>query len=104
MGWLISVERQNLEKDESELVLASWYASWGGLKWIKDLVKQGEATVLSDIGYSNRYTALAKDILPFIENELSKGKSMERSIIINPERIKDCLPDEELLVDACDMS
>ncbi len=104
MGWLISIQRQIPEKDYDELRLASWYASWGGLQWITELVEQNKAIQHTNFGYPNRYSALAKDILPFVENELDEKISSVWSIDIYHENIKDCLPDEELSIEACDMS
>ncbi len=103
MGWLISVESQISEKDHSELILASWNSSWGALEWITELVKQGKATQHGKYGYPNSYTALAKDVLPLIKT-MSKGFSSVRSKKLHNENIKNCSLEEELRIEACDMS
>ncbi len=105
VGWEVTVERQIEGKDVREKILASWGVGWGGLQWIKELVEQGKATQHETYGYPNSYKALAKDILPLIKDRGSqKVYSMSRSVKIDYEKIKECSPDEELLIEAWDQS
>ena len=72
LGWWILVDAQTPEQrtwaaDPKAKLLASWEASLGGTRWVLNLVAAGKALEhqLSG-GYPDRYTALARDVLPLL--------------------------------------
>lgn len=124
IGWWIVVSTQSpRERDQSDqdarraAILAQWEAGADGTQWIEGLAKEGRAEKLSGNGYPNRYTALARDVLPhlvatppaaagtlivgedYVTTSTWRGK-IERS----DARIESCQPDQVLTIDAWDQS
>ena len=137
LGWSITVS--TLSRDEAYGVdketlraatLATWEASIGGIDWIDDLVKAGQATQLASGGYPNLYTARAGDLLPLIESGAFRGPRVrvwsylpqysenqnplvdtaqgwtyqEDQITTYPDRIAACPPDRSLTITVWDLS
>lgn len=104
-------------------VLATWEAGIGGLDWIETLRKAGKATQLKNGGYPNRYTALAADVLSLIQGGGVKpvddgiwtfGVDVGEEYALPPgwtgkpnlrsDKIRGCLSDALLTIDAWDLS
>lgn len=71
LGYWFVVSNQTPEERDGALrskdaVLAQWECGLGGLAWIEKLVAEGKAEKLSANGYPNRYTAVAREVLPII--------------------------------------
>ena len=124
LGWHISVYRQTNDglgpataESATGARLAVWQTGLGGLDWIEDLVKAGNAIDLGGNGYPVRYTALAKSLIPQISEDppgarmtWACGKDdiltdkWEGKTVIDRGVIQACSPDEWLLVEAWDES
>jgi hypothetical protein len=121
LGWQINIHRlipgesqYNLTK---ESLLASWTTSLGGLDWIEALVKDGKAEDLGGTGYPCWYKATAKIILPIIMdgpprykgppvfgNDYILPSGWTGEVKIDHSKIAECLPDEQLIIEAWDQS
>jgi hypothetical protein len=58
LGWRVNVKRENMP----ELLLATWLTGVLGLIWLKDLVRQGQATVSENVGYPDTYRVAARHV------------------------------------------
>ncbi|GHU08376.1 hypothetical protein FACS1894158_17600 [Betaproteobacteria bacterium] len=131
LGWWIiistlSPEERDWADRESRrtTTLANWETNaFGGLDWIDKLIEEGKATQLSANAYPNRYTAMARDVLPLLENG-GIGPPRKGPLVIggdegeeyvqppgwmgkvekNPSLIAACSPDQRLTIDAWDLS
>ena len=123
LGWNISVYRQTgdtssppTENSPKGICLAVWQADRTGLNWLHELVKEGKVIELKgNHGYPNLYTAIAKDLIgkickkppgeqnPWLYgvNDIL-GEDYLGKTVINRKEIKNCAPDEWLLVEAWD--
>lgn len=124
LGWHISIYRQTDEgaspaTDEAPLGarLSVWQTGLGGLDWVYELVKTGEAIDLGGNGYPCRFTAMAASLIPRIMDEppgarrvWSSGlhdiltEKWEGKTVIDRAVIEACRPDEWLLIEAWDES
>jgi hypothetical protein len=122
IGWWIVIARQTPEErdtavDSKAAVLANWEANVSGIDWIKQLVEQGKATQLRHGGYPNRFTALARDVLPLIEegppahsgptiigDDYVMPGNWTGNVQIHSEKISACPPDQVLTIDVWDQS
>jgi len=105
-----------LEDFLDTLSLASWSAGIGGIKWLEELFEDGKATRSGD-GYPVRYRSTAGVILPIIAAGIPFGKSPQvigddyflprnwgGDVKIHTDKVKDCKPNDILLIDAWDQS
>lgn len=126
LGWQIYINRsptrplgsafENSLKDES--LLASWLTGLNGCKWIEALVEEGKAKYLGTYGgYPRSYSAKAEDVIPLVLSLKSKTEGptvvgedyayiggFNSDIELFLDRIKACLPNEELSIEAWDQS
>lgn len=124
LGWWIVVSKQSpSEWDQADqdsrraARLAQWEAGIDGIDWLTKLVELGRAEQVARSGYPNRYTALARDVLPLLDDKppapggtqiigddyatTSRWRgNMER----NDSLIGSCSPDQLLTIDAWDQS
>jgi hypothetical protein len=121
LGCEILVHRQvpGENRDEPSLGsrIASWNAALGGLDWLDALVAQGRATDLGGNGYPCRFLARAGDVLA----KMSGGPPKPRGPMVigddyvlpgnwtgafglDREKFAACNPDEELIIEAWDLS
>jgi hypothetical protein len=121
LGWQIDIHRQvpgeSPENPTKESLLATWTTSLGGLDWLDVLVKEGKAVDLGGNGYPCRYTATAANVLPKIssgpphhkgslvigDNYVLPGGWVGKARI-DHSKISQCLPDEQLIIEAWDQS
>lgn len=121
LGWEIYIYRLHSGDTQDSLnltnenLLASWLTGLGGLNWIEAIVKEGKAEDLGGNGYPIRYTTTASEILAKISSEplrheypLVIGDDYPSGWISNVSfdysKISQCLPDEQLLIEAWDQS
>lgn len=129
IGWWVIVSEQTPEErdadpDRKAKQLASWETGAGGLRWLHELVAKGEAWEHElKGGYPNRYTAMARDLLPLLEGgpPLSKGMDIYAydefakeskmvwgdrnwNVILHSDRLAACAPDKRLTVEVWDQS
>lgn len=124
LGWNIAVYRQSenntspaTSESPASKRLAIWQTGLGGLEWIDELVKKNEAIDLGGNGYPNKYTAKAKTLIPYISDKPPLAKEVWSSdegdvlldtwvgkTVIDRNEIKDCSPDEWLIIEAFDES
>ncbi|MGB4813155.1 MAG: hypothetical protein WBP13_11840 [Methylophilaceae bacterium] len=120
LGWWISIYKQKdfgLDKaDRNEHRLATWESAVNGIRWLEELVNNGQAEKSGD-GYPYRYKAIASDILNVIvsgppkhEGSLVIGDdyvlpgSWTGNIEFNDKNIAECAPDEPLIIMVWDLS
>jgi hypothetical protein len=124
LGWHISVYRQTDEGASPAVFdstegprLAVWQTGLGGLEWLEDLVKAGNAVDLGGTGYPLRYTATARYLVPRLLDgppeahetwvlrvgESAVGARAGRTVI-DHDVVTACRPDEWLIVEAWDES
>ncbi|MBL8207065.1 MAG: hypothetical protein JNM09_22720 [Blastocatellia bacterium] len=115
LGWEVFVYRHN-EATKANL-LARWKSSSFGVSWLDLLVKEGKAFDLGGSGYPCIYKAAARVILPVLIPNLRRKKFLPSSIassaifprdysgiVWNRENLRNCQPDEELLIYLYDLS
>lgn len=124
LGWHISVFKQQSVgsspagfETKPGLRLGVWQTGYSGLDWIDTLVKSGRAIDLGGNGYPMRYTAQKKEIAQQILEGPPEAKSTwscEPTDILTKDwvgrtaideiELKNCDPDEWLLIQAWDES
>ena len=124
LGWNISVYQQIDEgtspattKSPKGKRLAVWQTGLGGLDWISNLVKEGEAMSLGGNGYPYRFTVMAEHLIPRIVNGPPGAlrtwisdesdvltEKWEGETVVDGAGVTDCRPDEWLLVETWDES
>jgi len=124
LGWNIGVYKQRDDgaspataQSQHGARLAVWQTGFGGLDWLEELVKTGQAINLGGNGYPCRYTATAENLIPrIIETPpasraawvYQKGDIItdkwEGRTVVDREAAVNCRPDEWLLVEAWDES
>lgn len=124
LGWNISVYRQADGGGSPATVdaergsrLAVWQTGLAGLEWIDQLVAAGHAVDFGGGGYPNRYSAVARHLIPPIlagPPEANKvwtcglhdiiGPGWEGRTVIDQGTVDNCRPDEWLFVEAWDES
>jgi hypothetical protein len=124
LGWHITVYRQThggaspaTAESPPGKRLAVWQTGLGGLDWINELVKNGEAINLGGNGYPCRFTATAKHLIPAVINKPPGARDAwtcgesdvlteewEGKTVIDRCAAAGCSPDEWLLVEAWDES
>ena len=124
LGWNIGIYRQAdngaspaTADSPTGTRLAVWQTGLGGLDWINELVKAGQAINLGGYGYPCRYTATAENLLPRIIEGPPGARSAwsfglydrltekwEGKTVIDRTAAADCRPDERLLIEAWDES
>ena len=123
-GWHICVFRQQeggatpatAESTEGTR-LAVWQTGLGGLGWLDELVKSGNAINLGGNGYPCRYTATAEYLVPRIIEKPPEarhtwvydpgdvlGEEWEGKTVIDRAAAEECRSNEWLLVEAWDES
>ena len=117
LGWQIFVLRQVTTEPAETQTLAEWEAGLGGLAWLDDLVKAGRATCLGGDGYPLRYTANAAVVANAIgngpprhdgpvvvgEDYITPGGWID-GMAVDRSNLDACVADEELLIEAWDLS
>jgi hypothetical protein len=124
LGWHISVFRQQNDgaspataESEHGTRLAVWQTGLGGLGWLQELVKAGNAIDLGGSGYPCRYTATAEYLVPRIIGTPPGARDVwiyqagdiitdkwEGRTVVDREAAAQCRPNEWLLVEAWDES
>ena len=111
LGWEIIVSNK-------EQKIASWMVGFGGTDWLRDLAKAGLVNdVAVNSGYPHVFSAPAKVLIPILTNGIPQtggglviGENYASSgnkiwdLVINTEHLSQCLPDDELTVEAWDQS
>jgi hypothetical protein len=124
LGWDILVNRQigggaspaTWQSQPGNLV-ATWREGLGGMEWLDELVKSGNALNLGGDGYPDRASAAAGALIRVITQDLPRlrgwtvvdkhGEKVEpgrRQIVINGDVIAACDDQEWLLIEAWDLS
>ena len=117
LGWQIFILRQAPKEPANTQTLASWEAGLGGLAWLDDLVKAGRATCLGGDGYPLRYTANSTTVAAAIshgpphhkgpvvlgEDYITPSGWID-GVVVDRSKLDACAPDEELLIEAWDLS
>jgi hypothetical protein len=124
LGWHISVYRQTNGGESPAMTnspegtrLAVWQAGVGGLDWLDELVKTGNAVNLGGNGYPCRYTVIAQHVIPQIADippgardnwllgagDLVTDKWEGKTVVDNAEAAQ-CPLGEWLLIEAWDES
>jgi len=100
-------------------LLAAWSTGLGGLKWIDDLVKKGEAidlniggevllclygTKLSTIKHVLKGNIPKPDDPPVIGEDYTLPSGFIGDVEIHESRIAECSEDEEIIIEAWDQS
>jgi hypothetical protein len=124
LGWHISVFKQRNDgaspatsESERGTRLAVWQTGLGGLGWLEELVKAGNAIDLGGSGYPCRYTATAEYLLPRIIETPPGARTVwvcqagdiitdkwEGKTVVDREAAAHCRRNEWLLVEAWDES
>lgn len=118
LGWEIFISVQNENSKKLEKSLASWKSGLFSFDWMKELVANGSATVISNSGYPCSYSLKLKDLLPYIEKELPnyksppvigdnysyEGKSEYWNIKIDRDLIESLDPETRVIFEAWDQS
>lgn len=119
VGWWITIFQLTPEEIEAAadprsrrpFVLATWESGLGGIEWLEQLVKGGQAHQLLDEGYPCRFVAAARDVLPLLasgEPPFHGAQRMSgdwlRGVQLFPDRIAACSPGQVLTIDAWDRS
>jgi len=115
-GWWISVTNLPPEEEDAlpyrkanDHTLANWEAGVSGLRWVRQLEKEGKATLDADGsngGYPYRYSAPAGHVIPFIANLVERPLGNDRLKIIahHKDRIEQCPDDATVTITAFDLS
>lgn len=119
LGWWILVSLQTPDERKASIaggkpfVMAQWETGLSGRDWIQRIVESGEITPVHTGGYPDQYTAKAQHILPLIAHgpapySLSPdivGKLRRiAEVIIVPELIESCSPEQMLTIETWDLS
>jgi hypothetical protein len=98
--------------------IASWMVGFDGTDWLRDLAKEGLAKdVAVNSGYPHVFSAPAKVLIPILKNGIPQtggglviGEDYALlgnkiwDLVINTEHLNQCLPDDELTIEAWDQS
>lgn len=120
VGWWITVFQLTPEEIDAAtapgsrrpFILATWESGLGGIEWLEQLVRAGQARQLLDEGYPCRFVAAARDVLPLLASgappfhggaQRMSGDWL-RDVELHSERIAACPPDQVLTIDAWDRS
>ena len=124
LGWHIAVYRQvtggsapATTESAQGTRLAVWQTGLGGLEWLDELVKAGNAVDLGGNGYPCLYTATAENLIPRIienppgaravwvcgESDILTDK-WAGTTVVDKDAAAQCRPDEWLVVVAFDES
>lgn len=119
VGWWITVFQLTPEelgeaidpRSCQPFVLATWESGLGGIEWLQQLVKAGQASQLLGEGYPCRFVAAARDVLPLLasgEPPFHGAQRMSgdwlRDVELHRKRIAACPPGQVLTIDAWDRS
>lgn len=123
IGWYIVIATKPREErtrgtEADDAVLASWEASVEGLDWIDELAGTGHAVKLQGGGYPNLYSALSGPVLDLLRNgspPATRGISIigddymmpagwRDKVQVHEERIQQCPRDQQLVIEAWDLS
>jgi len=121
LGWGINIWRQidpaSTPARERRGFIAAWEAALGGTKWLDALVVQGKAVSLGGNGYPLTYKAPAS----VIASQLATGPPRHSGPVtvgddyflpsgwtgdfkLDQSELAKCSPDEELIIEAWDLS
>ncbi len=109
MGWDIRVYRQrdgNLSPAKADAPARQLLAEWhtGGLNWLDELMKTGQAIDLGGDGYPLTYTAIAECVIPHMEREDEFSHKLFGKPAADRLALAQCRLDEWLIVEAWDSS
>lgn len=123
IGWFIVVatkarEERSSDSEGEACVLASWEASVEGLDWLDVLAAKGDAVKLRSGGYPNLYRASAGPVLDLLRNgppPATRGMPVIGDDYVMPagwlgevklhaDRMKLCSRDQQLVIEAWDLS
>jgi hypothetical protein len=118
LGWQVYIRtlNQSVSNDRRQDIV-SWTTSVGGLSWIDDLVKSGNAVALGGNGYPLRYSIKAEVLRSILFKGLPSHNSpsivgddyflpegFNGSLQINKDMLNGFAHDEELIITAWDLS
>ena len=123
LGWKICIHRHVPEpyslttRLTNETVIATWVVGLGGLDWLNELVKGGKAEDFCCGVYPDVYLVKAKNLLPKLSSVPPRKKG---PLVIGDDHIlpggwigevkidqakrAECLPEEQLVIEAWDQS
>jgi hypothetical protein len=115
--WIVIAQLTPKGGDRKAAVLATWETSVSGIDWLNKLSKEGLADQLSRDGYPNRFTAIARDVLPLIAGGPPAHNGPEiigddyvmpgnwtGKVTLHHDKIAACPPDQMLTIEAWDQS
>lgn len=111
LGWEIVVTNK-------EQKIASWMTGMSGTDWMSDLIKEGKAKDLgSNGGYPDTFLVPAKVLVPILTNGIPQvggtlviGEDYAISgnkvwkLDIQIDQLNQCLPEDDLVIEAWDQS
>lgn len=109
-GWSITITRETPEQRDSsgpfdkESLLARWDTGSFGTRWVKHLAEAGKASEHLRGGYPNRYVALARDVLPLIDNYAIAWDDRVRDLKLHRDKIAACPPEQAVTIEVWDLS
>ncbi len=109
-GWSMMITLETPQQRDApipmdkEAILAHWDTGSFGTRWVKRLAEAGKASEHLRGGYPNRYVALARDVLPLIDNDGIAHDDYVRDVKLYRDRIAACPPEQAVTVEVWDLS
>ncbi|UOD33013.1 hypothetical protein INH39_16075 [Massilia violaceinigra] len=109
-GWSITITLETAQRRDApvpidkEAILGYWDTGSFGTNWVKHLVETGKASEHLRGGYPDRYVALARDVLPLIDNYGIAHDDYVRDVKLHRDRIAACPPEQAVTVEVWDLS
>ena len=111
LGWEVFV----FPEDDDSKDTARWMTGLGGLAWVDELVKKGQAEDLGGNGYPDRYSVTAGTLMSILKDGLPDNKSplVIGDDYVHPKgwngqlrigNLLECPPDQILILEAWDQS
>lgn len=123
LGWEVFIRRPipgvPLDKlrNDRESALAHWETGLYGMDWAEELAKEGKAVQVAFGGYPCTYIATARDLLPKISagpppndcppvigEDYFLPANWNGKIEVNHDKLGQCSPDTQLVIEAWDLS
>jgi hypothetical protein len=108
LGWHITIYKQKKGgvtaasfSEPTDAKLAVWQSDLGGLNWLDELVKAGRVIRLGGNGYPYEYTTQ----IQYVRDTVLQGPPHDKKHrVIDTEDLKQCPPDEWVLIQVWDES